>query len=95
MPDPLVILGAGGFGRETADVVEAVNRAANEPRWSLLGVVDDSPSTENLKRLEGRGIPYLGTTEGVLSRADRPGYVVGVGNPRVRRMLADRMDEAG
>ena len=56
MPEPLVIVGAGGFGRETVDVVEAINAAQRHARWQLLGVADDSPSTENLARLGARGI---------------------------------------
>lgn len=95
MAEPLVIIGAGGFGRETADVVEAINRASGEPQWDLVGVVDDSPSPENLARLAARGIAHLGGTEDLIARAERPNYVIGIGNPRVRRLLADRLDAAG
>ena len=38
-PEPLVLVGPGGFGRETAEVVRAIN--AVEPRWDLLGFLDD------------------------------------------------------
>jgi sugar O-acyltransferase (sialic acid O-acetyltransferase NeuD family) len=51
----LVLVGAGGLGRETADVVRAIN--AVEPTWDLVGFLDDDP------RLEGRsvaGIPVRG-----------------------------------
>lgn len=95
MAEDLVIVGAGGFGRETVDVVEAVNAAAPELVWRLLGVVDDSPSLENLERLERRSIDYLGTTDQVLGRQGRPHYLVGIGSPTVRRLLADQLDEAG
>lgn len=38
----LVLLGAGGFGRETAEVVRAINAAcADGPRWDLAGLLDD------------------------------------------------------
>jgi sugar O-acyltransferase (sialic acid O-acetyltransferase NeuD family) len=46
-PEPLVIVGAGGFGRETAEVVRAVNDAhearhgPGHVRWDLLGFLDD------------------------------------------------------
>lgn len=39
MPEPLVILGAGGFARETAQLIAAIN--AQEPTWDLLGFLDD------------------------------------------------------
>lgn len=95
MADPLIIIGAGGFGREAADAVEAINRAADAPVWDLLGIVDDSPSDENLARLATRGITYLGTTGTIVRALNRPNYVVGIGSPQVRKMQADRVDAAG
>lgn len=95
MSEPLVIIGAGGFGRETADVVEAINNSAHQPRWQLSGVVDDSPSEANLERLAARGIAHLGTTEVLIAGNSRPRYVVGIGSPRVRRIIATQLDAAG
>lgn len=94
MAEPLVIVGAGGFGRETADVVEAINAAAAEPVWALLGMIDDSPSDANLGLLADRQIPYLGTRQELVPE---PGcfYVIGIGSPRVRMGLAGEMDTAG
>lgn len=94
MAEPLLIVGAGGFGRETADVVEAINAAAGEAVWNLLGIVDDSPSERNLGLLVERKIPYLGTRR-ELAPARGSFYVVGIGSPGVRRDLARDMDTAG
>jgi sugar O-acyltransferase (sialic acid O-acetyltransferase NeuD family) len=93
--EQLVIIGAGGFGRETVDVVEAVNAAADAPVWDLLGVVDDAPSQANLDRLARRGVAFLGTSSHLTDAASRPRYVVGIGSPIARRALAIRMDAAG
>jgi sugar O-acyltransferase (sialic acid O-acetyltransferase NeuD family) len=93
--EDLVIVGAGGFGRETADVVDAVNTAAGDPVWRILGVVDDAPSPENLERLARRSIPYLGATDEILSGGTKPHFLIGIGSPAVRRMLADRFEDAG
>ena len=41
LTERLVLVGAGGFGRETAEVVRAINAAAATPRWELLGFLDD------------------------------------------------------
>ena len=40
MTGRLVVIGAGGFGREVIDVVRAIN-AAGSLSWDLVGVVDD------------------------------------------------------
>jgi hypothetical protein len=48
---PLVVIGAGGFGREALDVITALNSAVASPLFDILGVVDDSPSVPNLDRL--------------------------------------------
>ena len=38
----LVLVGAGGFGRETAELVRAINAAQRgAPAWELLGFLDD------------------------------------------------------
>ncbi|WP_110239757.1 NeuD/PglB/VioB family sugar acetyltransferase [Nocardioides gilvus] len=95
MAELLVVIGAGGFGRETADVVEAINRSAPQPQWLLQGVVDDSPSATNLARLTARGIAHLGSVDDLIAGDERPQYVVGIGSPRIRRILADKLDAAG
>lgn len=84
MVDPLIVIGAGGFGRETLDVVDAVNAGSNVPRWALVGVVDDSPSEENLERLRVRGVSFLGGLEAI------PGHAwvaIAVGSPLARARL--------
>ena len=94
-PQALVVVGAGGFGREVIDVVDAINGAAPAPEWELCGVADDMPSRANLERLSRRGAAYLGTVEELLSRAEPAHYVIGIGSPDVRRSIAERFDQAG
>lgn len=36
----LIIIGAGGFGREVAWLVEEINN--KQPKWNIVGFVDDS-----------------------------------------------------
>ena len=89
---PIVVLGAGGFGREVADVVHAVNEAAAEPLWELLGYVDDgSPDEQLLARRDER----LVGTSADLPRLAPAAFVVAVGDPRVRRRLAELAVAAG
>lgn len=93
-PRPMAVVGAGGFGREAADVVEAVNRDSGTPLWKLAGVFDNAPSEKNLIRLQERGLAYLGP---IPTERDGPGlsFVIGIGNPAVRQTLAERLERLG
>jgi sugar O-acyltransferase (sialic acid O-acetyltransferase NeuD family) len=88
MPAPLLIIGAGGFARETADAVRAA-RAAGGP-FELLGFLDDDPA------LHGRhvaGTPVLGPVGAVADHPDAA-VVVCVGRPdayTVRRAVVGRL----
>lgn len=84
--ESLVIVGAGGFGRETIDVVRAIN--ADRPTWSLRGVIDDQPSEVNLRRLADLGVPHLG---GLASVPPRATVALAVGNPAARASLVDTL----
>lgn len=88
MVEDVVVVGAGGFGRETLDVIDAHNLASGERKLRVLGVADDAPSVLNLARLTARGVSHLGTIDEVLAAFDSAGYVIGVGNPRVRHEIA-------
>lgn len=99
MTSELVIVGAGGFGRETLDVVAAINahaapRPGEEP-WVVKGVVDDGPSDSNIDLLRRRDVPFLGSVDDLVAAEWRGAYVVGIGSPRVRRAIADRLDASG
>lgn len=74
MTRPLLIIGTGGFARETAAAV----RADPERRWQIVGFLDDDPS--RVGTAPG-GIEVLGPTDEV---ADHPeaSVVVCTGNPR-------------
>lgn len=90
----LLVVGAGGFGRETLDVIEAENRA--EPgKYRVLGVIDDAPSTQNLARLASRGYSWLGGIDQVLGSRPVTPFVVAIGTPAIRRMVAGRLEAAG
>ena len=95
MSTPLVVVGAGGFGRETLDVVESINRCSPNPRFEILGVIDESPSAENLARLKVRDVPYLGTVAEWLGGTRHAHYLIGIGDPAAREQVAAHFDGAG
>ncbi len=84
----LVIVGAGGFGAETASLVEDLNEEG--AAWNLIGFVDDDTSLKGSSVLD---YPILGTTAWLAGRNVR--FVVAVGRSRVRRQLAGKINESG
>lgn len=95
MSEPIVVIGAGGFGREVLDVIEAINCTLDVQTWNLLGVVDDSPAPINLTRLSARNVAYLGTVEDLIGKEARPQYVLGIGSPALRMAIVEDLDAAG
>lgn len=82
---PIVIVGAGGFGREVLDVIAAINAAGGDLRFS--GFIDDGEVDEELiARRHGR---LLGTV-GELRDMD-VAYVVAIGSGSARRKVQDRL----
>lgn len=90
-----VVVGAGGFGREALDVIEAHNSAYPQAAITVLGIADDAPSTTNLDRLEARGYVYLGTISDVINAHRSIDYVLGVGSPAARTAIDVRLTVAG
>lgn len=72
----LVIVGAGGFARETAAAAQVVNRVSQT--WRLRGFLDDDPALAGTRRA---GLPVLGGLA-TLAKLPDAAVVVGVGNPR-------------
>lgn len=95
MNTPLIIIGAGGFGRETLDVVLAQNAASKRPVFNLIGIVDSNPSPDNLKRLLALNVDYLGAELQWLQKGLKTEYLVGVGEPGARKDISERFDAAG
>lgn len=77
----LVIVGAGGVGRETLDIVEALN--AVERQWEVVGFLDDAKSEDPL--ITRRGTSILGPT-GLLADLDCE-YVIAIGDPAARERI--------
>jgi sugar O-acyltransferase (sialic acid O-acetyltransferase NeuD family) len=75
-PQDLVIVGSGGFARETAEVVRAINEV--RPRWRLLGMLDDDPVRHGTLV---DGVPVLGGVDEALGDPDAL-LVICVGSPR-------------
>jgi len=83
--EPVVVIGGGGFGREVLDVIEAINLSQAQPTYEAVGILDDGNPDPAL--LDSYGIRHLGPVSLLSDLASDVGYVIGVGDPRSRRLL--------
>jgi sugar O-acyltransferase (sialic acid O-acetyltransferase NeuD family) len=83
MSKPIVIVGAGGFGREVLCLIEDINKANGS--WEILGFLDDSAAASS-KMVHGH--PVLGGIGWLDDAPHRPHVAFGIGSPATRRRLA-------
>lgn len=88
MPD-LVIIGAGGHGRETLDIVEALVAAG--AGWCFVGFADDGPAHPD--RLDRRDAAVIGGVDSL--RTTEAAYVIGIGDSHLRAAIDERMSDWG
>ena len=84
----LYIIGAGGFGREVAWLVERINEVT--PTWNIKGFIDDNESLWGTKEdaydVVG-GCEYLKTLGDVYA-------VCAVGSARVRKIIIEKLKDS-
>lgn len=79
----LLIVGAGGFGREVAWLVERINQVT--PKWNLLGFIDDQA-----KSIMNVNYPIVGTTADITNYPNA--YLVcAVGNSQTRKKIIQKI----
>lgn len=82
----LYIIGAGGFGREVAWLVERINESGQQ--WDLRGFVDDDESTWGTTV---GSYPVLGGCD-ILDSVERETWAVcAVGSARVREKIVEKV----
>jgi sugar O-acyltransferase (sialic acid O-acetyltransferase NeuD family) len=81
---PLVIIGAGGFGREVACLVNDINQQRLE--WNLLGFVDD----EDIKQTS-ESFSVIGVIDSICNLDPKPWVVVAIADTKLRKKLANRL----
>lgn len=87
----LYVVGAGGFGRMVAQIVQDMNE--DRQQFTLAGFIDDAPTPENEQAANELGIPIIG---GIETLRDRTGeFALAVGSGAARRALAERVRPTG
>lgn len=85
----LVIVGAGGCGRELIQWVEDINKV--EKRWNILGFIDDS-----LRPLEGKKCDYkvIGSISDWMP-TDTQEFALAIGMPMSKRKVVSELEKKG
>ena len=90
MSKKTAIVGAGGLGRETFDLIRSVDPQGKQ--WMIAGFIDID-ADERL--LNAMGTPWLGTDDDFLKTQDSDSVFLAVGDPCLRSQLAERYQAAG
>lgn len=85
----LYIIGAGGFGREVAWLVERINE--KNPTWEIKGFLDDDETKTGSFEGEYR---VVGAVESVLNSSEDIYLVCAIGSAKVRTKIIGRIENA-
>lgn len=86
----IVLIGAGGFGREVASIIEVLNSI--KPTYELLGFLDDGE--QYYEGMIINGYPWLGKTDWALAHKDVL-YNCTIGNPAIKGSIQDSLTAQG
>ncbi len=83
--EKIVIIGAGGFGREVKIIIDAINEI--EKKYEFLGFYDDGFALGTLIN----GYPVLGGIADLNSTTDSIAVAVAIGNPQVKLKVVNQL----
>lgn len=83
----IVIIGAGGFGREVHWLIKQINREKEE--WNFLGYIDDNVEVGT----EINGKKVLGNLDYLLNQKENLSVAIAIGNAKVRKQLVERLSK--
>lgn len=87
----VVIVGAGGFGREVLEIFKDQNRISRS--WNILGFVDEN---KQLQEKTLNSYPVLGGLDWLREHnSDNLGCVVAIGTCETRKQVVERLQEIG
>jgi sugar O-acyltransferase (sialic acid O-acetyltransferase NeuD family) len=84
----LVILGAGGFGREASLLVEQINAAAGIVEFKLLGFIDSDRSKWGLTH---RGYSVLGDMNLFKQPEFKPEVICVIAEPQIKQRIVENV----
>ncbi len=93
MAKKIVLIGAGGLGREVASIIEVLNTTKNGPHYELLGFLDDSPRFKEGDMING--YPYLGRHEWILDHKEEAVCTCTILDPEIKKNIQEKLTEQG
>ena len=85
----IIIVGAGGFGREAYYLIRAIN--AITPRWNIKGFINDVPVDLKAKKIEA---PILGTIKD-WQPSKHEVFAMGISSPKGKEKVALHLKARG
>ena len=83
----IVIVGAGGVGREVSLIIQQINRL--EPTWNLIGYIDDNP--ENWGNVVN-GYAVLGGIDSLTMMSKDIYVVIAIANYEVKKRIVTKLN---
>lgn len=83
----IVIIGAGGFGREVKCLIEAIN--TTQQKYNIVGFIDDSIEVGT----EVHQYKVIGGLNHLISMKSKPEVVIAVGHPPTKKTIYDKIKD--
>lgn len=83
----IVIIGAGGLGREILGLIQSINK--EEPRWRVKGFYDDGAECGKLIH----SLPILGKVEALNAQQEALDVAIAIGDSNTRRKVYDGLNK--
>lgn len=81
----LIIIGAGGFGREVKELIIDINQI--KETYNIIGFIDDGIEAGTLIH----NIPVLGNISYLNNLKTKPLLVVAIGDPKVKKSVVEKL----
>lgn len=84
----IAVFGAGGFGREVANLIRRINESSEKPVWNFIGFFDDNEKIQGSFNEYGK---VLGGTKELNEYNDNLYLAIGIGSPNAVRAIVGKI----
>ena len=87
---PIIIVGAGGFGREIYWLISEINQS--NPSWNVIGFLDDNPNALLEYPEYGAVLGSIDAYNDLFTRDDKPYAVCTIESPARRQRVVEKLN---